>query len=109
MITRAVVFPAEQEEARKKLKKLSWWSIGLLTFAGSLLAYTLGQSQAMKTAWISDILTAVPPIGLLVALRFEKRPPTARFPYGYARAVSIAFLGTAGSSSSACTSWSTPR
>jgi cation diffusion facilitator family transporter len=95
MITRLVTFPREQAEARKKLKKLSWWSIGLLTFAGSLLAYTLGQSQAMKTAWVSDVLTAVPPIGLLIAMRFEQRPPTARFPYGYARAVAIAFLGTA--------------
>jgi len=38
----------------------------------------------------------VPPIALLLAMRVELHPPTARFPYGYTRAISISFLATAG-------------
>ena len=94
-VNRNVRFPAEQWEARGKAKRLAWWSIGLLLFASMLLAYALGQSQAMKTAWVSDILTAVPPAALLFAMRFEQREPTRRFPFGYSRAVSMAFLVTA--------------
>jgi cation diffusion facilitator family transporter len=88
-------FPAEQWEAREKLRKLSWLSIGSLMTAAVVVGLTVGQSQAMKTAWISDILTAVPPMALLLALRFELREPSERFPEGYARAISVAFLVTA--------------
>jgi cation diffusion facilitator family transporter len=88
-------FPAEQWEAREKLRKLSWLSIASLMIAAVVVGLTVGQSQAMKTAWISDILTAVPPMALLLALRFELREPSERFPEGYARAISVAFLVTA--------------
>jgi divalent metal cation (Fe/Co/Zn/Cd) transporter len=88
-------FPPDMWEARKKLRKLSWLSIVLLIIASAATGLTVGQSQAMKTAWLSDVLTAIPPIALLVALRFELRPPSERFPEGYARAISVAFLVTA--------------
>jgi cation diffusion facilitator family transporter len=88
-------FPAEQWEAREKLRRLSWLSIASLMIAAVVVGLTVGQSQAMKTAWISDILTAVPPMALLLALRFELREPSERFPEGYARAISVAFLITA--------------
>lgn len=94
-IGREFRFPDEQWEQRRKARRLAWLSIGLLTSAGILLFFTLGQSEAMKTAWVSDVLTAVPPMALLVAMRFELRPATQRFPYGYFRAISIAFLVTA--------------
>jgi cation diffusion facilitator family transporter len=43
---------------------------------------------------VSDVLTAIPPIALLVAMRFELREHTERFPYGYTRAIGVAFLVT---------------
>jgi divalent metal cation (Fe/Co/Zn/Cd) transporter len=46
----------------------------------------------MKTAWIDDLLSLIAPIAFLVAGRISIRPPNERFPYGYHRAVSIAFL-----------------
>jgi cation diffusion facilitator family transporter len=90
----AFVYPEEQQRLRSKAKKLSWLSIGLLFSAGTLLYFTLGQSEAMKTAWVSDILTAIPPMALLVAMRYELREPSKRFPYGYTRSNSVAFLVT---------------
>ena len=95
MIGRTFRFPEEQWEQRRKAGRLAWLSIVLLTIGAVVLAFALGQSQAMKTAWVSDILTAVPPMALLVAMRFELRPPSERFPYGYFRSISIAFLVTA--------------
>jgi cation diffusion facilitator family transporter len=88
-------FPPDKWEQREKLRRLSWTSIVLLLLATVLTAATAGQSQAMKTAWLSDFLTAVPPMALLVALRYELREPSERFPEGYARAISVAFLVTA--------------
>jgi cation diffusion facilitator family transporter len=68
----------------------------LLLSGAVLLFMTVGGSQAMKTAWITDLLTILPPLSLLVAMRYEQRPPTKRFPYGYMRATSVAYLVTAG-------------
>jgi len=91
-----VQLPDEQRELLNRSRRLAWVSIGLLTSAATLMALTLGQSEAMKTAWVSDVLSLIPPIALLVAMRFELRPPTARFPFGYSRAISVSFLATAG-------------
>ena len=89
------VLPAEQRAARRKARKLAWLTIALIASAALLLFLTTGQSQAMKTAWVSDLLGLIPPAALLLAMRHELRPPTRRFPFGYERAISIAFLVTA--------------
>jgi cation diffusion facilitator family transporter len=60
-----------------------------------LLALVLGSSQAMKTAWIEDLLGLIPPLAFLLAMRFNTRDPTGRFPYGFHRIVSIAHLCSA--------------
>ncbi|HEX2778320.1 MAG TPA: cation transporter [Gemmatimonadaceae bacterium] len=91
----AFSFPEEKRAARERARKLSWLSVVLLLFASVFIGLTVGQSQAMKTAWVSDVLTAIPPIALIVALRYELRAPSERFPNGYVRAVSVAFLVTA--------------
>jgi cation diffusion facilitator family transporter len=48
----------------------------------------------MKTAWVSDILTAIPPMALLISMHYELRDYSERFPFGYTRAISVAFLVT---------------
>jgi cation diffusion facilitator family transporter len=88
-------FPPDKWEDRQKLRKLSWLSVVMLLIAATITGLTAGQSQAMKTAWISDFLTAVPAMALIVSLRYELREPSERFPEGYSRAISVAFLVTA--------------
>ena len=46
----------------------------------------------MKASWIEDSLAFLPPIAFLIALRFIKRRPTPRHPYGYHRAMGIGHL-----------------
>ena len=94
-IGRPFEFPEELRAQYRRIRTVSWLSIVLLFIAGTMVYLTVGQSQAMKTAWISDFLTAVPPMALLVAMRYELRPPSKRFPTGYTRAISVAFLVTA--------------
>jgi cation diffusion facilitator family transporter len=84
--------PPEKARLHARAVRLEWWTIAFFVAAVSALAVTLGQSQAMKAAWIEDMLGLVPPAAFLVAARYRNRQPTRRFPYGYHRAVSVAFL-----------------
>jgi cation diffusion facilitator family transporter len=88
-------FPDEQWNERKKAKKLAWASLAILASTAVLMYLTLGQSEAMRTAWVEDLLGMIPPIVILAAMKIEMKAPNKRFPFGYFRAVSIAFLVTA--------------
>ena len=92
---RRFIFPEEQWKERERAMRLAWISIAVLASTAVLMYLTLGQSEAMKTAWVEDLLGMIPPIVILIAYRIETREPTKRFPYGYFRAVSVAFLVTA--------------
>jgi cation diffusion facilitator family transporter len=59
------------------------------------LALVMGSSQAMKTIWIEDMLGLLPALSFLIAEPLRNRPPDKLFPYGYHRAISIAFLVSA--------------
>ncbi|MCB5176405.1 cation diffusion facilitator family transporter [Microvirga lenta] len=84
--------PAEIEQAMRRAKRLSWISIGLLTSIIVAMALVMGGSQAMRTAWVEDMLSLLPPIAFLIALRLEEKPATNQFPFGFYRANSLAFL-----------------
>ncbi|MFC6020759.1 cation diffusion facilitator family transporter [Plantactinospora solaniradicis] len=87
--------PADKAALHRRAVRLEWWTIAFFVGAVTLLALTLGQSQAMKAAWIEDMLGLVPPAAFLIAARFRNRRPNERFPYGYHRSVSVAFLAGA--------------
>jgi cation diffusion facilitator family transporter len=84
--------PPGKHEKLVKAVRLEWISIVYLLSAIVLLYFTLGNSQAMKAAWVEDILGLTPPIAFLVASRVRNRQPNDRFPYGYHRATAIAYL-----------------
>jgi cation diffusion facilitator family transporter len=84
--------PPDKHETLVKAVRLEWISILYLVTAITLLYFTLGSSQAMKAAWVEDILGLTPPIAFLVASRIRNREPNDRFPYGYHRATSVAYL-----------------
>ncbi len=88
----AFEFPPEQQAALRKARRLEWITIAYLLSVTVVMYLAMGSSQAMKTAWLEDVLSLVPPLVFLIAARIATWPPTERFPYGYHRAVSIAFL-----------------
>ena len=84
--------PPDKHEVLKKAVRLEWLTIAYLLSAIVILYFALGSSQAMKAAWAEDILSLLPPAAFLIASRVRRREPNPKFPYGYHRATSIAFL-----------------
>lgn len=75
-----------------RARRLAWWTIGWMASIILVMWAAMGSSQAMRTALFEDILSLVPAIVLLVALRFEQRAPTRLFRHGFGRVHSLAFL-----------------
>jgi len=92
-VSRAFELPPELEPVQRRAIRLEWITIAYLLTAIAALYLTLGNSQAMKAAWIEDSLSLLPPIAFLVANRIRKKPASERFPWGRHRAVSIGYLG----------------
>jgi len=84
--------PPDREGSYRRARWLAWVSIAFLVSAVVAMYLTLGSSQAMKAAWIEDLVTLVSPISFLVAASFRDRPADDDHPYGYHRAVSIGYL-----------------
>lgn len=89
--------PDEISRAVKKAVRLEWATLGVLSVTVVLVFLVMGNSQAMKTAWIEDMLSMVPPIAFLIGVRVTRKPANAKHPFGYHRAIGIAHLvaGTA--------------
>jgi cation diffusion facilitator family transporter len=84
--------PPEKDRANRRALRLEWISLGYWVTAIVVLYFALGQSQAMKAAWVEDILALFPPIAFLVASRFRHREPNKRFPWGYHRSITVAYV-----------------
>jgi divalent metal cation (Fe/Co/Zn/Cd) transporter len=84
--------PAEIAHDMKAAVRLEKWNIfWTLTYVGAL-GLAMGSSQAMKTAWVEDILGLIPPIAFLIGERFERRGADTFFPYAYDRVNGLGFL-----------------
>lgn len=84
--------PAEQREALRSARRLEWVTMAFLAITTALVFLVLGNSQAMKAAWIEDLLSFLPPISFLVAARIIRKPPSEDHPYGYHRSTGVAHL-----------------
>ena len=87
--------PPEIEADLAKARRLAWWTLGWMASIVFVMWLVMGSSQAMKTAFIEDLLSMVPAIVLLIAMRFERREPTRLFTFGFDRMHSLAFLVSA--------------
>ncbi|WP_417510117.1 cation transporter [Microbacterium sp.] len=84
--------PPEQQQALKKAVRWEYATIGYTVCTIILVAFVVGNSQAMRTAWIEDMLSLIPQISFLIALIFVRRGPTVDHPYGMHRAMGIGHL-----------------
>ncbi|PZQ21618.1 MAG: cobalt transporter [Sphingopyxis macrogoltabida] len=73
-------------------ERLEWWTLFWMTSVILIMGLVMGASQAMKSAVIEDVLSLVPAVVFLLSARWERREPNRRFPFGYRRANSLAFL-----------------
>lgn len=84
--------PPQKQKARKRANRLEWITIAVQLSVVILLYFVLGSSQAMKAAWSDDLLSIIPPAAYLISRQFTKKQPNQRFPYGYYRAVTVAYF-----------------
>lgn len=89
---RGYEYTPEQSRLLKKAARLEWLTLGYVASVVVLMYLVLGESQAMKSAWVEDLLALLPPAMFLFTNRFRNRPPNEHFPYGFHRAASIGFL-----------------
>lgn len=83
------------QEARDAQRRAVKWQVGTIVytiFTITIVAFVLGNSQAMRTAWVEDMLSLIPQIVFLVALLYTRRKPTKRHPYGLPRAMGVGHL-----------------
>ena len=73
-------------------ERLEWWTLGWMASVVLVMGLVMGSSQAMKAAVIEDVLSLVPAIVFLLSTHWERKHPNPRFPFGYRRANSLAFL-----------------
>lgn len=84
--------PDEQARALRRAVKWEWFTIVYTSITIAVIALVVGNSQAMRTAWIEDMLSLIPQIAFLVALIFVRHRPTRTHPYGLHRAMGIGHL-----------------
>ncbi len=73
-------------------ERLEWWTLFWMTSVVVVMWLVMGSSQAMKAAVIEDLLSLIPAIVFLLSAHWERKQPNRRFPFGYRRANSLAFL-----------------
>lgn len=91
--TEAHELPDNLKKKLAKAKKLEWLTIYYLITVVIAIYFALGSSQAMKAAFIEDLLSIVPSVLFLVAHHwYNKRPPGNEYPYGLHKVFTAAFL-----------------
>lgn len=87
--------PEDKRLALRDAQRLEWLTLGLRMSVAGALYLALGGTQALTAVWLKSLWALLPPVAFLVACRVEQRAPRPRFPYGFYRAGTIAFLAGA--------------
>ena len=65
----ATELPREQRELLRRAIRLEWVTLVFLAVTVTLVGLTVGSSQAMRAAFFEDLLSFIPPIAFLIAVR----------------------------------------
>jgi cation diffusion facilitator family transporter len=87
--------PPDKQTLMARARRLEWITLAYILSATAIVAFVLGQSQSMKTAWMDDLLSLIPIAVFLIGSRISQWEPNERFPYGYHRVTSAAYLAAA--------------
>lgn len=91
-ISTHVVFPPDYKSVVSKVKKIEWITLGFLISVIILMALVMGSSQAMKSTVFDELFGLVAGSSFLLAMRYYNRKPNEKYPYGYHKSISLAFL-----------------
>ncbi len=85
-------FNQEQRLYLRHAKKIAWITLGYFGSVVLLMALVVGASQSMKSTWIEDMLSLLPPTVFLIGSHFCQKKPTRHFSYGFHRVITIGFF-----------------
>jgi cation diffusion facilitator family transporter len=86
-----IELPDSLKPVMEKARKLEIITVIYLISVIVVIYFTLSSSQAMKAAWLEDMLSLIPSVLFIIAHKHYNRNPTKTFPYGFHRAFGIAF------------------
>lgn len=89
-------FPPEIKNNFKKAKELNVLTLVFLGLNSFILYMLSSGSQAMKAAWLEDLLSLTPSIVFLFTNKYLFRPPNPDYPLGYEKLKSLGFLVSSG-------------
>lgn len=75
-----------------RARRLEWWTLGWMGSVVVVMFLAMGSSQAMRSALFEDVLSLIPAAVFLIAAHFEPKDPTDKYPFGFVRVNSLAFL-----------------
>lgn len=84
--------PPAQHRALRSAVRWEIFTIAYTAVTITVVAFVVGNSQAMRTAWIEDMLSLIPQFAFLIALVFVRRRPSVKHPYGMHRAMGVGHL-----------------
>ena len=84
--------PPEIKDDLARAARLEYWTLFWIGSIAAAMFLVMGSSQAMRSAFIEDLLSLVPAIVFLVGARLERKRPTKAFPYGFHRIQGLGFL-----------------
>jgi cation diffusion facilitator family transporter len=87
--------PDPQRKALRRAVRLEVATLAFMLTAVTAVYSVMGGSQAMKAAWIEDMLALIPPTAFLFAVARARKEPTPDHPYGYHRTVATGHLTSA--------------
>ena len=91
----AVTPPQHLQADYRRAIRLEWITVVYLVSVAVIMYLASGNSQAMEAAWIEDVVSIFPAIVFLIASKIHQKPATDRFPYGFQKAFTVAFVGAA--------------
>ncbi len=86
--------PDTARQDLRRAARLCMWSLVLLSAVSTMMFAAMGGSKAMQTALVEDLLSLLPPLAFLIALRFRGRGVGRTYINGRERAFDITFLAS---------------
>jgi len=84
--------PPDKQDALRRARRDEWLSIFFLFTIIAVVGAAMGASQAMKAMWVEDMVSLIPTSAFLIGSYFRRKAPDDEYPYGYRRAILIAYL-----------------
>lgn len=84
--------PEDKQRVLRRARRLEIVSLIYMSTVITVIYLVMGSSQAMRAAWVEDLLSLVPPLAFLIAARVAASSPDHKHPYGRHRAVAVGHL-----------------